>query len=103
MHWTVSDVPVCVLTCGDTVTVEDSPSIIEISPGNGGYTVAAIEQARSIVFEPPDYDGDYEVTPKVTAQLLATNNRAMRSDVEIRGIPYASVSNPSGGMTATIG
>lgn len=52
---------------------------------------------------PPVYGGPYEATPRVDEQELPTQGRRMASDVRVRGIPYAEVSNESGGWTATIG
>ena len=49
------------------------------------------------------YEGEYTVTPKVTAQSLDTRNKYMQSDVTVYAIPYHAVSNNSGGLTATIG
>ena len=49
------------------------------------------------------YEGPYDVTPKIESQILATRNHTMRSDVTVFEIPYAEVSNPAGGKTATIG
>lgn len=50
-----------------------------------------------------DYEGEYEVVPKVEAQTLFTENKRMEANVFIYEIPYAVASNDSGGMTATIG
>ncbi len=44
----------------------------------------------------PDYDGDYEVTPKTEDQLLNTENKSMTKDVVIKKIPTFEVSNESG-------
>ena len=49
------------------------------------------------------YQGDYEVTPQVNAQTLPTKTMVMKDDVTIHEIPYAEVTNTSGGLTATIG
>ena len=49
------------------------------------------------------YAGPYTVTPTLEAQTLATRNLTMRDDVTVHEIPYAEVSNPAGGTTATIG
>lgn len=49
------------------------------------------------------YEGSYRVTPRVSNQTLDTANKLMKSDVVIEEIPYAEVSNNSGGKTATIG
>ena len=49
------------------------------------------------------YTGDYTVIPKVSPQVLHTRNKVMSSDVTVCEIPYAEVSNVTGGVTATIG
>ncbi len=51
----------------------------------------------------PPYEGEYEVTPKFEAQTLHTADRLLTKDVIIEEIPYAEVSNNSGGTTVTIG
>lgn len=50
-----------------------------------------------------DYAGPYEVVPKVRSQVLKTKEKRMEHNVFVYEIPYATVSNQSGGMTATIG
>lgn len=52
---------------------------------------------------PSVYGGPYEATPQVTQQSLPTQGKRMASDVTVHGIPYAEVTNESGGWTATIG
>lgn len=42
------------------------------------------------------YVGDYSVTPKVTAQSLATAKKLMSRNVEIKSIPYYEVDNTKG-------
>lgn len=49
------------------------------------------------------YDGNYEVTPKVTEQTLLTAQKIMKQDVRIKEIPYFEVGNLSGGNTVYIG
>lgn len=71
------------------ITIEESPIInLTIEEGSGGTL--------------PYYDGDYNVVPKVTSQVLSTKNKSMRNDVTVEEIPYSEVSNPQGGLTATI-
>ena len=71
------------------ITIEESPIInLTIEEGSGGTL--------------PYYDGDYNVVPKVTSQVLSTKNKSMRNDVTVEEVPYAEVSNPQGGLTATI-
>lgn len=49
------------------------------------------------------YDGDYEVTPKFTEEVLKTKNKIMKDNVLVHTIEVARVSNPSGGTTVYIG
>lgn len=50
-----------------------------------------------------EYEGPYIVTPKVEQQELATRAKTMTDNVTVLEIPYAEVSNLSGGYTVTIG
>ena len=49
------------------------------------------------------YEGEYEVTPKISSQTLATAKKLMKDDVMVKAIPYFDVSNPAGGQTIYIG
>ena len=49
-----------------------------------------------------DYSGSYDITPKVTAQVLQTKDKHMTDDVTIKKIPYFDVSNDAGGSTVYI-
>lgn len=49
------------------------------------------------------YEGSYKVTPVASSQTLDTSNKLMQADVLVEKIPYAEVSNNSGGKTASIG
>ena len=49
------------------------------------------------------YDGSYEVVPTTGFQLMDTEEKYMEENVIVHPIPYAEVSNESGGYTATIG
>lgn len=44
----------------------------------------------------PFYEGDYTVVPKVTQQVLSTENKVMKDDVMILEIPYYATSNLTG-------
>lgn len=57
-----------------------------------------------IADELPLYDGEYSVTPSANnEQTLLTAQKRMNANVTIEKIPYAEVSNNSGGTTVTIG
>lgn len=49
-----------------------------------------------------DYDGLYEVTPRVEGQTLPTRDKHMTDDVTIQAIPIHYVSNSAGGNTVYI-
>lgn len=49
------------------------------------------------------YGGEYEVIPMVVPQTLATAGKILEEDFTVQPIPYAEVSNGSGGTTVTIG
>lgn len=49
------------------------------------------------------YDGDYEITPKISETVLHTRQKFMTDDVTIFQIPFSSVTNEQGGQTVTIG
>ena len=51
----------------------------------------------------PEYEGAYDITPKVVEQRMATKNKLMTDNVTIRSIPFFNVSNDSGGSTVYIG
>lgn len=50
----------------------------------------------------PVYEGDYQVTPRVDAQVMATRDKRMADDLTVRGIPRYDVSNDVGGVTVSI-
>ena len=49
------------------------------------------------------YTGEYEVVPKFEEQILNTNGKLMRDDVDVLSIPVVYTDNISGGSTAYIG
>lgn len=51
----------------------------------------------------PDYDGSYEVTPRLVEQVLPTKDKSMTDDLTVKEIGVLRVTNPSGGDTVTIG
>ena len=46
--------------------------------------------------EVPVYSGNYVVVPKTHEQFLATQNKLMAEDVDVKAIPYFETSNVSG-------
>ena len=66
------------------------------------YKLSAI-QAQPVYTGGEKYDGNYEVTPKFTEEVLKTKNKIMKDNVLVHPIEVARVSNPSGGTTVYIG
>ena len=65
-----------------------------LNVGNQNPVRFKMESGAAIL--PPAYTGEYEVTPKVTAQSLATRNLMMLDDVSVLAIPYFENPNQSG-------
>jgi len=51
----------------------------------------------------PPYEGEYEVTPQLTEQVLETSGKKMLDDVTVRMIPITYTTNPYNGKTVLIG
>ena len=49
------------------------------------------------------YAGEYDVTPLVTAQVLATRDKLMDDNVRVNMIPTREESNAAGGVTFIVG
>lgn len=80
------------------------PSPVHFKMTDGGVVLfTSSEYSRMVTTDLPEFEGPYGIIPTRAAQAIPTAAHSMRRDVEIGGIPYAAVSNPSGGMTATIG
>ena len=56
-----------------------------------------------IHWEGDPYEGPYEVTPRLTEQVLETIHKTMRDDVTVHEIPVVMTSNVYGGKTVVIG
>lgn len=50
-----------------------------------------------------EYEGVTDVIPTTDVQVLETKKKVVKTDITVREIPFESVSNLSGGYTATIG
>lgn len=88
------------LTIIDVINLPNQEVDVEVNP------LQEIEVGQDVVINvlpAPAYEGEYEVTPSFKAQTLPTADRILAKDVIIEEIPYAEVSNNSGGITVTIG
>lgn len=79
---------------GDDFNVELIQSEFDID-----FAEAVIVQGDRL----PNYEGLYEITPRVVEQMLETKDKSMVNDLTVNAIPYVEVSNVGGGFTATIG
>lgn len=73
-----------------------------LSASSPKYQLSAI-QAQLVYTDEEKYDGEYQVTPKFTEEILETKDKLMKENVTISPISVARVSNPSGGTTVYIG
>lgn len=89
-----------------TIKVENAQKQnINVSVGNTPTQDVNIKQDVIIVpvyKDAPPYEGDYEVTPKVSEQKLPTAMKLLEEDVTIKSIPFFNVGNTSGGSTVYI-
>lgn len=93
-------------TLGQKIDITDRNGSQYINVENSVEQKVEIEQDLIIVpvyEDAPLYEGEYEVTPKVTEQTLPTAQKFLERDVTIEKIPYFEVTNNSGGTTASIG
>lgn len=61
---------------------------------------------QEITGQAPDveiYDGSYEVTPMVDAQIIPTAQKFLTADMTVKEIPFFNVGNTAGGSTVYIG
>lgn len=58
---------------------------------------------EKVVMDAPNYEGEYEITPKIEAQTIETAQKLMKEDMQIKAIPFYNVSNTAGGNTIYIG
>ena len=50
----------------------------------------------------PDYEGSYDITPKVGTQVLSTRHTSLTDDLTINAIPVQETTNLGGGKTVNI-
>lgn len=49
------------------------------------------------------FDGEYNVTPTIDAQVIPTREKVMSDDITVHSIPFFEVANNKGGNTVIIG
>lgn len=91
-----------------------TPIIIPMTVSVIGITVPMAVEANSVsiqatlgaayqMSEYAQYEGVYEVTPRLYGQSLETADKVLQNDVTIHQIPVSRVSNPYNGITVLIG
>lgn len=75
------------------------PIPIHIKEG-GSVTPADIKEGGMPI---KYYEGEYEVTPKVYAEVtLETKNKTMKDDVTVKKVPVYKTKNATGGYTVYV-
>lgn len=83
--------------------IDTGSETIPLKVGGAGETVHGRVSPPFMPVYPDLYDGPYDVIPSFAQQVLATASKTMAADVAVEPIPVSEVSNPSGGVTMTIG
>lgn len=88
-----------------TVEFQDNEKEIPISFSEDESVDISFENAYEISPSKPieSYTGPYQITPRTYEQSFDTTQKKMNQNLTIREIPYAPVTNSSGGITVTIG
>ena len=88
-----------------TIPMRVAASVTEIpvSIATDQVNLAVGLGAAYSMIEADPYEGEYEVTPRLSEQYLNTNGLVMQDDVTIHEIPVSRVSNPYNGITVLIG
>lgn len=86
-----------------TLFEENDASFVALFEKNEMVFTSEFGEIIKVYDDVPQYDGVYEVTPKVDEQTLPTAQKFLARDVMIEKIPYFEVGNNSGGTTVTIG
>ena len=86
-----------------TLFEENDMSFVASFEKNDMVFDASFGEIIKVYDDVPQYEGVYEVTPKVSEQSLPTAQKFLARDVTIEKIPYFEVGNTSGGTTVTIG
>lgn len=70
-----------------------------------GYNEVDVQvPVKDSLDEYPEYKGKYTIAPETkTDVVLSTSKKRLESNIIVKKIPYAEVSNNSGGTTASIG
>lgn len=80
-----------------TATVTEQSFTAEASVSEMAFTAEAslaIPVVSASVL--PHYKGEYEITPSIETQKLATSNKVMDKDITVFKIPYFETSNVTG-------
>lgn len=81
-------------------TYEPVPHLIGTLSTANGLCGTLIKNA----YDPLPYDGEYEVVSKINSdETLDTAKKYLSRNIVVKAVPYAEVSNDSGGKTITIG
>ena len=66
-----------------------------------GSVSGSVQNAKTKPY--PAYEGEYIIEPSFEKQVLDTTKKSLYEDITINEIRQTEVTNPSGGLTITIG
>lgn len=79
--------------CAEIQAAQQGALTAELICGITGFSGQTIEH----------YDGAYDVTPLITAQVLPTRDKLMDDNVRVDMIPTREENNAAGGVTFIVG
>lgn len=97
---------------GYRVTITDKEQTSSFDVLNGKTPIKGVdyftEQEKialvaELIEQFPLYSGQYAIVPSTNEQNLTTKNKILTDDIAVNAIPYAEVTNNTGGLTVTIG
>lgn len=63
---------------------------------------AEFDELQFVTIGNEPYTGEYEITPKVSKQIVPTKGKVMQNDLTVNSVPFFDVGNTSGGSTVYI-
>ena len=85
------------------MTVSASNQVMPMSVSTSMQVIPMSLGAAYMAINAHEYEGPYEITPRLYAQSLDTDGKLMEDDVTVYEIPVTRTTNPTGGLTVLIG
>lgn len=85
-----------------SISVEASKVELEITADTANLEFTSDKQIAREYTDRDPYEGPYQVAPGQDDNVIHTDGLRMTDDLVVQKVPYAAVSNESGGYTVTI-